>query len=256
MPAVETCVMFTLTRRRAARRGEEVIIVAGSKNNPKEQETTPVAARFCGAKTRAGTACKRRPLKGKTRCRLHGGLAGAPKGNLNAVKTGAHIDPAKHPDLFRDLLDPEDRQFWDEIVVEKRHQLEQELMLLTLRERFMLQRIAQLKKQEFTTVEIEEESGTDADKGPYSRRTVKRLATLGQIQAIEEALTRIQNTKAKALELLLKMDQEQQPAAGNAVDKFLAALGQAAAEVWAGEELASEEEDETDEAGEAEEGDD
>lgn len=225
--------------------------MAGSRNNPKEQETTPAAARFCGAKTRAGTACKRRPLKGKTRCRLHGGLAGAPKGNLNAVRTGAHIDPAKHPDLFRDLLDPEDRQFWDRIVVEKRHLLEQELRLLTLRERFMLQRIKELKaaaQDGMTVTEVTEESGVKSETGAYRGRTVKKEGVLGQIQAIEEALTRVQNTKAKALELLLKMDQEQQPAAGNAVDKLLAALGQAAAEVWAGEELASEDE--------AEEGDD
>ena len=29
----------------------------------------------CGAKTRAGTPCRRRPCPGRTRCRLHGGLS-------------------------------------------------------------------------------------------------------------------------------------------------------------------------------------
>lgn len=46
---------------------------------------------LCGAKTRNGGICKRSPLAGKTRCRLHGGASkngGAPKNNKNAVKAG------------------------------------------------------------------------------------------------------------------------------------------------------------------------
>jgi len=34
----------------------------------------------CGAKTRAGTPCKRRDLYKSGRCRLHGGLSTGPKG--------------------------------------------------------------------------------------------------------------------------------------------------------------------------------
>lgn len=34
----------------------------------------------CGAKTRAGTPCKRRDLYDCGRCRLHGGLSTGPKG--------------------------------------------------------------------------------------------------------------------------------------------------------------------------------
>ena len=33
----------------------------------------------CGAKTRKGTSCQKPPLRGKTRCRLHGGLSTGPK---------------------------------------------------------------------------------------------------------------------------------------------------------------------------------
>lgn len=36
----------------------------------------------CGAKTRAGTPCKRRDLYASGRCRLHGGLSTGPKRNL------------------------------------------------------------------------------------------------------------------------------------------------------------------------------
>lgn len=49
----------------------------------------------CNAKTRAGTPCKRSPLAGKRRCRLHGGAStGARKparpGNQNARKHGLY----------------------------------------------------------------------------------------------------------------------------------------------------------------------
>ena len=33
----------------------------------------------CLAKTRKGTACQKPPLRGKTRCRLHGGLSSGPR---------------------------------------------------------------------------------------------------------------------------------------------------------------------------------
>lgn len=44
----------------------------------------------CGAKTRNGTPCKSPAVKGKKRCRMHGGArnSGAPKRNKNALKHG------------------------------------------------------------------------------------------------------------------------------------------------------------------------
>ncbi|WP_368389829.1 HGGxSTG domain-containing protein [Sphingobium sp. AS12] len=53
--------------------------------------TTPSAARLCLAKTRKGAACRSRALKGKARCRLHGGRSpGAPMGNQRALKHGGY----------------------------------------------------------------------------------------------------------------------------------------------------------------------
>ena len=44
----------------------------------------------CGAKTRAGRLCASPAVRGKKRCRMHGGArgSGAPAGNRNAVKEG------------------------------------------------------------------------------------------------------------------------------------------------------------------------
>ena len=33
----------------------------------------------CSAKTRSGNPCQKPPMKGKTRCRLHGGLSTGPR---------------------------------------------------------------------------------------------------------------------------------------------------------------------------------
>ena len=43
----------------------------------------------CGAKTRQGMPCKAPAIKGKQRCRMHGGKgSGAPKCSQNALKHG------------------------------------------------------------------------------------------------------------------------------------------------------------------------
>jgi glucans biosynthesis protein len=45
----------------------------------------------CGARTRGGLACRAPAVRGKLRCRMHGGAlgSGAPGGNRNARKHGA-----------------------------------------------------------------------------------------------------------------------------------------------------------------------
>jgi len=51
----------------------------------------PHALRQCGAKTRAGPPCKTPPVRGRRRCRMHGGKSpGAPRGNQYAWKHGEY----------------------------------------------------------------------------------------------------------------------------------------------------------------------
>lgn len=46
----------------------------------------------CGARTRAGTPCRSPSVRGRRRCRMHGGAggSGAPRGNQNALKHGTY----------------------------------------------------------------------------------------------------------------------------------------------------------------------
>jgi hypothetical protein len=49
-----------------------------------------LSSRRCGAKTRSGELCRSPAVRGRARCRMHGGAkgSGAPRGNKNALKRG------------------------------------------------------------------------------------------------------------------------------------------------------------------------
>lgn len=62
-----------------------------------DRNTGPMlAAARCGAQTRKGTACAAPAVRGKARCRMHGGSqgSGAPMGNQNALKSGNYTADA------------------------------------------------------------------------------------------------------------------------------------------------------------------
>ncbi|WP_347336521.1 MULTISPECIES: HGGxSTG domain-containing protein [Bradyrhizobium] len=61
----------------------------------------------CGAQTRDGDTCRAPALRGRPRCRMHGGAAGsgAPFGNSNAVKHGFFTSEAiEERELVRTVL--------------------------------------------------------------------------------------------------------------------------------------------------------
>ena len=116
---------------------------------------------------------------------------GAPEQNKNAVTTG------EFETLLFDYLDPEEKELAAAVPQDKEQLLLQEIQLLTVRERRMLKRIHDLRQMDFTTVK--KKKGTEKDK-----RTDldEEHATLGQIQNIEEALTRVQARKQAAIDSL------------------------------------------------------
>ena len=134
---------------------------------------------------------------------------GAPLKNKNAVKTG------EFETLFFDTLNSEEQQLIAMVQPDKEQLLLQEIRLLTVRERRMLKRIKALRQLE----EKESEAGPDGEIIPagmsvteYSSGIEKGKPTelkkyegiLGQIQTIEDALTRVQARQQKAIEMLHK----------------------------------------------------
>lgn len=121
----------------------------------------------------------------------HGGTG--PPGNKNAVTTG------EFETLFFDTLEDDERLLIGMIQPDKEKLLLQEIQLLTVRERRMLKRIEDLRDCDFTTVK--KKKGTEKDKWTDLKED---QAVLGQIQSIEDALTRVQGRKQRAIESLHK----------------------------------------------------
>lgn len=175
---------------------------------------------------------------------------GAPEKNKNAVKTG------EFETLFFDALDPEEKQLISSVPKDKEQLLFQEIQLLTVRERRMLKRIEDIR----TSVEYQEngepiqgmtlvkrQSGIEKDKETDLKEYHGKL---GQIQVIEDALTRVQARKQKAIDSLhrfgfddarleielLKLDMVFAKLGGQdtetADDGFLDALNSEASTLW------------------------
>lgn len=133
-----------------------------------------------------------------------GGLGGAaPLGNKNAVSTH------EYESILLDVLPDEDREAWHRISTDKLIQLDTEIRVAEIRERRMLQRIENLREALHTMVQYEEEqtslmgAGDDGGTTELPATVTKRKyeGTLGQIQRIEDALTRVQAHKARLLKI-------------------------------------------------------
>ena len=144
----------------------------------------------------------------------HGGTG--PPGNKNAVKTG------EFESLFFDALEPDERELIGMVQLDKEQLLLQEIQLLTVRERRMLKRINEYKD--------------------------KMLLEL--IPNVEEALTRVQARRQRAIETLhkigyddahlelemMKMElailKDSNQEAETEDDGFMDAMNGTAAEIW------------------------
>lgn len=189
-----------------------------------------MARPICGAKAKStGKPCRGIPMK-NGRCRVHGGASTGPKDttklaqNENALKTG------EYQTIWFDTLTPIEKNLYNHIDTTIVAQLVEELKLTTIRERRMMERIESLRGADFTVVEQEHEKGIKDDKVTSTRKETS-LAVLGQVQEIEDALTRVQDKKAKLLELKHKVESGE--GAGDAdVSKYVAALGATVKRVW------------------------
>lgn len=177
----------------------------------------------------------------------------APEQNKNAVKTG------EFETLFFDVLDPEEQNLISMVQPDKEELLLQEIQLLTVRERRMLKRIEAIKDavesvddkvvDGMTAVKIQigVEKGKMTDLKEYQGK-------MGQIQSIEDALTRVQARRQHAIGMLhrfgmddAKMELElmrveleiaRRDPSGTEVadDGFLDALNAGASELWGGKD--------------------
>lgn len=158
-------------------------------------------------KPKRNAAKKRGGQPGNKNAVGHGGTG--PPGNKNAVTTG------EFETLLFDCLDPEERRLADAVPADKEQLLLQEIRLLTVREHRMLKRIDALRKSEEQSAaagkyEIAVPQGMTVTgyKAGIEKGKITDLGEckgiLGQIQSIEDALTRVQARKQRAIEALHK----------------------------------------------------
>lgn len=126
--------------------------------------------------------------------------ATGPPGNKNAVTTG------EFENIFFDTLEKDELNLIKSIELEKRKLLEQEIQLLTVRERRMLKRIEDLKHSQEVVIDTE----THGTQGDSEVSLVNYESKLNKIQNIEEALTRVQDKKQKAIDTLHKFEMDEQ----------------------------------------------
>ena len=184
--------------------------------------------------------------------------ATGPPGNKNAVTTG------EFETLLFDCLEPDEQQLAAAVQLDKEQLLLQEIQLLTVRERRMLKRIDNLKhaadEQTASRYDLEVPPGMTAvsykggvEKGKLTDM-VEHRGTLGQIQSIEDALTRVQAQKQRAIETLhrfgyddarlelemMKVEMAALKLGGQETeqedDGFLSALNAEAGSLWEGDE--------------------
>lgn len=158
-------------------------------------------------------AKKLQPDKGKVATR------GAPRNNKNAAGNKGGAAPEKNKNalktgefeaLFFDTLEPEEKQLICSMPDSKEQLLLHEIQLLTVRERRMMKRIEDINGSEGDSEGTEDsmaagmtlvkrqagiEKGNETDLKEYHGK-------IGQIQAIEDALTRVQARKQKAIDSL------------------------------------------------------
>lgn len=189
------------------------------------------------------------------KCHMHGGKSTGPKdrealseammGNKNNKPTTGEFEY-----IGIDTMTDEEKRLIASVNLQVTVLLDHEIQLMTLREYRMMNRIKQLTEAgDFTTTQIEEERGIGSSrfKRTNIRKEIKQ-GTLGQIQAIEEALTRLQGKKARVLELKHNIESETGGTKDTSgIERFLMALNSAAKNVWSGE-VAPEVDSEDDEA--------
>ena len=166
--------------------------------------------------------------KGNQNAKGNRGGAGGPPGNKKAVRTG------EHETIWFDMLNEDEQELLEEIDTDPVAQADEAIALLSIRERRMLGRIQRLTGglnenqkrvlKQLRTVKdaqtVHDERSGQTKTVPVSREelvTVEEAETtyrvIEDILRIEDALTRVQAQKLKAIELknrLVTVDQEKE----------------------------------------------
>ena len=196
-----------------------------------------------------------------------GNKGGAPKGNKNAV--GNRGGPGGPPGnkkavvtgefetIWLDALEEDERELVGKVETNPITQADEEITLLSIRERRMLQRIQKLMSglsekqrrvlQELKTkkdaVPVHDEKSGQTKTVIYTRDELvtteieeTEYRAIDDIIRLEEALTRVQEKKLRAIELKHKIQTAHKQLQLPNLQQFMDALNHTAEQVWAGDD--------------------
>lgn len=168
-------------------------------------------------------------------CSNHGGSsAGAPKGNKNALATG------EYETIHVSALTEAERGLYESLDVQPRAQVEGQIRLLSVREHRILLRIKRIEEDDvdgFGISSVTTHNGWNV-KGKVDFSVVERTTTLDTVQRLEDALTRVQAQKLKAVDQLRAILKENPPDSGG-LDAIVQAINRSAQKIAAEKEADS-----------------
>ena len=146
---------------------------------------------------------------------------GAPKGNKNAkgrhggapLENKRAVVTGEHERLLFDTLTDEEKLFMDSVMLDKTIVLREELILLTVRERRMMKRIAELTSsstqkgmsiQHISSKEISHHRRNGLTSTTETTKDIEPVMNI--VQRIEEALTRIQTRKQAIVDQIHRIE--------------------------------------------------
>lgn len=120
---------------------------------------------------------------------MHGGKStGPPKKNKNAVTTG------ERESIVFDFLEDDEKELLNQIELDQLKQINNEIKLIDIRLRRMMQRIAKLSQEDMTMTKASFKKNEFEEEYQEIKQD-----TLSQIQNIEEAITRVQAQKLRLI---------------------------------------------------------
>jgi hypothetical protein len=146
--------------------------------------------RICSARNRQGGLCQKPPLKGKQRCKLHGG----------ATPKGRQTGPLKHG-LYSSTLSEEERELWDEI---KLGNVDDELRLCRIQLRRAMNLDAEISKapndpKNLAGIELVEIKRTTGNGKSSTDATSKRPDVAGRMNTLIGRIAQLEKTRSELL---------------------------------------------------------
>jgi hypothetical protein len=146
--------------------------------------------RICSARNRQGGLCQKPPLKGKQRCKLHGG----------ATPKGRQTGPLKHG-LYSSTLSEEERDLWDEI---KLGNVDDELRLCRIQLRRAMNLDAEISKapndpKNLAGIELVEIRRTTGNGKSNTDATSKRPDVAGRMNTLIGRIAQLEKTRSELL---------------------------------------------------------